>query len=198
MYQTMKSLLGFLKALMLITRNTIGVALIFINLTLLAANFSMFASHVVGNVTSTVFKGATVATRAAAKTKVAQTALAKSKVALASSQKALASAKTELGVSKNKLNSIKNGVKSFTPKVLRTAGSIAAKSAATLPPRIIPVAGVAASVGFTVWEITELCGMVGYVNELHKVVGIEYEDNVTNNFCSNVNNTVKDLKSLGS
>lgn len=194
----MRSLIRFIKALLLVTRNTLGVAIVFVNLTLLAANFSLFASNIVGDITSTVFRGATVATRAAAKTKVAQAALGNSKKALASSQKALASATADLKVSNNKLKTFKNGVKSFTPRVLRTAGSIAAKSVTTLPARSIPIAGAAASVGFTVWEITELCGMVGYVNELHDIVGIEYEDNVTNSFCTNINSTIKDLQSLGS
>lgn len=55
-------------------------------------------------------------------------------------------------------------------------GGIATKSLATLPGRVLPYLGVAASVAFTAWEIKELCDLMNDLDELNISFGNAFND----------------------
>ena len=66
-----------------------------------------------------------------------------------------------LDVQKLKVHAISHRV---MPKITR----LATRSLASLPAKIVPVLGVPVTIGFTVWELTELCYMMKDFDDLNR------------------------------
>lgn len=73
------------------------------------------------------------------------------------------------GVRQDKLRAISSRM---TPRL----GGIATKSIATLPGRMAPYLGAAASVAFTAWELAELCNLMNDLDELNITFGNAFQD----------------------
>lgn len=68
-----------------------------------------------------------------------------------------------------KLDVQKLKVRAISHRMAPRVGRVAARSLATLPVRVAPFAGTAASLAFTVWELTELCYMMKDLNDLNLI-----------------------------
>ncbi len=67
-------------------------------------------------------------------------------------------------------------VRAISGRMAPRIGGVATKSLATLPGRVFPYFGVAASVAFTAWEIAELCNLMNDLDELNISFGNAFTD----------------------
>lgn len=67
-------------------------------------------------------------------------------------------------------------VRAISSRMAPRIGGIATKSLASLPGRAAPYLGTAVSVGFTAWELTELCSLMNDLDELNIAFGQMFND----------------------
>lgn len=89
-----------------------------------------------------------------------------------------------------KLDVQKLKVHAISHRMAPRVAKLATRSLAAIPAKIVPVLGVPVTIGFTVWELTELCYMMkdlddlnrffdGQVADVGKVCGLKLPDAIT-------------------